>query len=531
MPRTFQDFSLTITSDGLYGFKVSVHSQQTGSSGQVSLSPPPHPGDLNSLSRDDRRKVGRKLFAALFPVETKELWGRFLRETKGKADHGLRLNLYIDLNDPRLARLAGLPWELIRDKEFLLLNPANSLVRRIDPSASASVIPIRPPLRVLVVSSGLQEGEPRIDADREWRQLAEIWRKQRPSVDLILLKQPTLAQLGEKLRTGGPVHVLHFIGHGRFAEEEGEGYFSMVKEGRPQKVSGEGFMHLLTAHPELRLVVLNACWTARFPLQANLNPFSGVAHAVIEAGIPAVVAMQSWIKDEEAVLFSKGFHSRIAEGDSIDDAMAQGRREVYLNDPNSFGWAAPVLYLLSGGEEIPRFIAAHGQSLAPVNHQPVEEPASPKENEDSPLPVDRPPRRVVAAALLAVTLMPAALLRSGPLPPSPCRGVQIARVELDLPGGTRVLDLAGNRVTRLTAADLRGSRSLTGHLTGRAVLAGASECTCTWRGGTDRDLAGNEISASPDGCDFQMNLPQTYSWIELRLFLGSEPHLFTIELP
>ena len=76
-------------------------------------------------------------------------------------------------------------------------------------------------------------------------------------------------------------------------------------------VSGETLVTLLKDLTSLRLVFLNACETARAAREDGLDPFAGVATALVRAGLPAVVAMQRPISDAASIAFSRAVHLRL----------------------------------------------------------------------------------------------------------------------------------------------------------------------------------------------------------------------------
>jgi CHAT domain-containing protein len=53
--------------------------------------------------------------------------------------------------------------------------------------------------------------------------------------------------------------------------------------------------------------------------------WSGVAAALLRAGIPVVVGMQFTISDAAAIAFSGAFYRAIARGLSVDEAVGHGR--------------------------------------------------------------------------------------------------------------------------------------------------------------------------------------------------------------
>ncbi len=82
----------------------------------------------------------------------------------------------------------------------------------------------------------------------------------------------------------------------------------------------------VTVYAPERLAVLNACEGAR---QSSTDPFSGVAQALVQQGLPAVVAMQFEITDVAAQLFSQDFYAALADNYPIDAALAQARLGVF----------------------------------------------------------------------------------------------------------------------------------------------------------------------------------------------------------
>ena len=119
----------------------------------------------------------------------------------------------------------------------------------------------------------------------------------------------------------------------------------MAKEdGSPDLVSGEDLgVYLRDELRLLRLVFLNACKTAATSARAASIRSPGVATSLIQAGVPAVVAMQFPISDKAAVTFSETFYQSIAKGDPVDVAMAEGRKKLWHLEE----WATPVLFLRS----------------------------------------------------------------------------------------------------------------------------------------------------------------------------------------
>ena len=74
----------------------------------------------------------------------------------------------------------------------------------------------------------------------------------------------------------------------------------------------------------------------------GVSRWSGLAAALLRAGVPVVVAMQFAISVEAATEFSHGFYDVLAQGGSIDEAVSAGRARLYKTGRDDFG--LPVIY-------------------------------------------------------------------------------------------------------------------------------------------------------------------------------------------
>ncbi len=133
------------------------------------------------------------------------------------------------------------------------------------------------------------------------------------------------------------------MGHGDFDSDSGEGEIHL-EDGRrgTSKMPGCRLADQLRDRTSLRLVFLNACRTAR---STAPNPFSGVAAALVQAGVPAVIAMQFPITDSAAIVFSETVYRCLAAGEPIDAAVTEGRHAMAARFPRQLAWGTPVLFL------------------------------------------------------------------------------------------------------------------------------------------------------------------------------------------
>jgi hypothetical protein len=201
---------------------------------------------------------------------------------------------------------------------------------------------VAPPLRVLVATAEA-ENAPKLETSAEWRHVVTAWRSV-AGTQVDTLPHTRLTTLREKLRIGG-YHVLHFAGHGAFDAATGRGSLLLEHDdGSALGVNGATLAGLFRdVGDSLHLVVLNACGSGRATDAEGLDPFASVGLALVMAGLPAAVAMQRDVRDDAAELFASTFYARLAAGDPVSAAAAEGRLAVHLLDQNSFEWSTPIV--------------------------------------------------------------------------------------------------------------------------------------------------------------------------------------------
>jgi hypothetical protein len=289
-----------------------------------------------SETGDFARKIGTSLFQAVFAGEILVSWNLHLIAAK---KNGKRLRLRLHLLSPDLW---DWPWELLCDpkRDFLAVLPETPVVRYVEMLDSIRPLRVRPPIRVLAVSacpagvSPLAVHEEHEDLERS---LAELCESER--VELDRLEGTTRAALRNKLQEKS-FHILHFIGHGLFDESGGGGAILLEgEEGEMDRVNGQELSALLGTHPQLRLVVLNACSGARGD---RSDPFAGLVQSLIKGRLPAVVAMRSAVPDRMAILFSRTFYESLAKREPVDLAVSRARNAMF-SERATAEWGSPVL--------------------------------------------------------------------------------------------------------------------------------------------------------------------------------------------
>jgi hypothetical protein len=313
-------------------------------------------------------KLGEVLAGLLLPEYARQMLTASLRQLRDGQGLRLRLRLADELTD--------FPWEYIYIQEahgertssgFLALDPRLSIVRH-----EAVAVPgdwfDAPSDRRVVVAMASPAGYPKLkNLPAEQASLRRTLAGIR-GLDIVFLPESLQTQSGSDqgatlkdltFALMKRTDVFHFSGHGEFATQMGPAFGSQIGSGgivlagsdnQPAPASAEQLAETLRGKG-VRLVVLGACETGR---RDGINVWSGVAAALLKAGIPAVVAMQYTINDSLAAAFSEALYRGLVAGFTIDEAVSLGRAAIRVETSNKQmrqirDWGAPVLYLRAPG--------------------------------------------------------------------------------------------------------------------------------------------------------------------------------------
>jgi sugar lactone lactonase YvrE len=284
-------------------------------------------------------KVGQALFEAVFQAPVGAL---FLSSRNEVERAGGRLSIVLRLQPPELAVL---PWELMFSDHYGgYLCRRSPMVRYVDAPEPVRPLTVTPPLRVLGMTA-LPGDLAALDADREQRRLRRLLDPLQArgliTVDWVDGQSWEAAQ--DALYAG--CQVFHFIGHGGFDSDRGEGAIAFADErGHRQLVRASALADLLSvADPMPRLVILNSCQTAA---GSAADVFSSTAATLVRT-VPGVVAMQFAVTDDAAAVFSRALYQALVNNRGVDEAVRAGRIALIGSNPDTLEWVTPVLYLRS----------------------------------------------------------------------------------------------------------------------------------------------------------------------------------------
>lgn len=326
--------------------------------------------------------IGKGLFDAVFGGDNRAAERIFNRFQDADAEHRV---LTIDSQS---AAVLSLPWELLHDTVepggvyLFREDPHISVRRRISGAGGGrAAFPVapKPALHLLFVVSRPSDAgfiDPRADP----KAVLDALEEHAPGrVTWEVLRPPTLDALAERLkdRTQTPVDILHFDGHGVFAQVSeqdvdqdphrfGRSIHSEIQRERlargaqdgapaqsgaqPGAPVGIGFLlfeqpdgsgHLISAQDlaenlfraKVGLVVLSACQTAA--LDSAGDPMASVAGRLTSTGIPAILAMtHSVLAVTTKTLFGR-FYRSLAQGKGIAGALDDARAWL-ANHPEKF---------------------------------------------------------------------------------------------------------------------------------------------------------------------------------------------------
>jgi WD40 repeat protein len=324
-----------------------------------------------SSAMEQAKEFGSRLHDALLQGDVRDVY-LGARRVADSRDHGLRVTLCLT-STPELMQI---PWEFLYERpDFLSQSIYTPVVRSLDLSRVREPRRVKLPLRILGMVSG-PDGVVELDVDEERQKLEESLATliDAGAVQVSWLPRATLAELDRAISEPDEEHVIHYIGHGAYDERTEDGILILEDaQGRPHEVTGEELSSMLRDERSLRLVVLNACEGAR---ASRVDPFSGVASALVEGGIPAVIGMQFEITDSAAITFSERLYRALAYGYPVDAALAQARKAIFAAG-NDIEFGTPVLFLRSGDARL-----FHPEDVPQAVPEPAEAPAPEPELEE-----------------------------------------------------------------------------------------------------------------------------------------------------
>lgn len=334
------------------GYEIRVHSSHGGDHDVAR-------GDFAQLGAQDERladdgadppyakAIGVRQYQFLFETATKARIKTVLDRCLGATEDsreaernaGVRIRIQLSETNPEIA---AVPWEFLyseADDEFLATSNHTPIVRFLEVRSGMRPPEARLPLKLLVAIPTV----PNLDVDAEKRCIREALEGIDPPVAVTFLDGNVTRERLSNALTKDNSDFLHFSGHGRF--QDGHGALRLNRsEFEEDWITGPELRELVKNIRSLKLVVLNTCSGAE---TSTCDAFVGLAPHLVRAGIPAVVAMQFPIRDDEAKTFASGFYQALFQGagrGSVDVAITAARSALSRDFHGRRAIGVPVLY-------------------------------------------------------------------------------------------------------------------------------------------------------------------------------------------
>ena len=319
---------------------------------------------------------GMELYHALFNGDLAQEYQRLVGSAGAEAT--VRIQLVIHPDAPELH---ALPWERIfhvwGNQEVALAATARTPFSRFLMTREGDQPPITERrLRLLVAVAnpdGLPPGYAPLDVTGEISALADLFTELRDHLQVTILLGHTelppelrarLAKLEPEIKVLDGVatswqaiqrhlsdhHVLHILAHGQFKPGERTAYLLLEHAGDGEHAAGsmdrvadtDIAAGLTGVNPLPHLIFLAACESARRPAD-DANPFIGLGPKLVQAGVPAVIAMQDLVSMPLARELTGDLYRRIFVHGEVDRALNEARNLLYERD--QLEWAVPVLFM------------------------------------------------------------------------------------------------------------------------------------------------------------------------------------------
>ena len=354
--------------------------------------------------------IGRDLFAAVFPAgsETRDLWS-VVRDRLSET----RVEVITDV-----ANATAVPWELLRDPktESPVALRARSFVRGYRRGTQRPQLPrvTDGQIRILLVICR-PGGRDDVPFRSVASQLIRLYPTAPHAFRLKVLRPATFEALGRELRRAAdrdePYHVVHFDGHGTWANLAGGGgggggapsplhyaaragahgyllFEDPDTEDNIEYVDGVRLGSML-AEARVPLLVLNACRSAHADVagdpaeadteiaataaaseqpapvddaHARVRAYGSLAQEIVDAGVAGVVAMRYNVYVVTATKFIKEMYENLLAGQELGQAVTRGRknladdpvREIAFDRLSLQDWLVPVVYEVAPLRLFPR---------------------------------------------------------------------------------------------------------------------------------------------------------------------------------
>ena len=299
-------------------------------------------------------RLGQTLHDALFQGQLHDSWVTAQGVAQNRQD---LLRLRIGMKDNRLQQL---PWEALHARSLPLATGTDVIFSRYILARHHGSASAKPPtsskqvLRILMVIASPDDQE-RLELKQEVYQLQSELHPEGASngagddetlldVQLKILEQPDRAELTQELDRGN-YQVLHYAGHSNLGNAGGDLFLVSHQTGLTERLSGEDLAGLLVNNG-IKLAVFNSCRGGYSASSEQGWQERNLAQALVNRGMPSVIAMSDRIPDHVAINFTQLLYRNLKKGQSIDLSLNRTRQGlISAYGSHQFYWALPTLYM------------------------------------------------------------------------------------------------------------------------------------------------------------------------------------------
>ena len=326
-----------------------------------------------NCSEDDLKLLGLHLYYLLINEEIRS----HLDKAISKPDEyysNIKVRLIL-MFEKSAEALSQFPWEFLflPDKlnsfegKFLARKAELIFARYLPESETLEKLAPEPtdmPIRILIVSASPERSNGnKLDPIENDKVVQNLLKFKSEKINVEHLINPNYKELknfikGTDINQSFYPHILHFIGHG----EAGK---IALKKSREEIITDSGALvdpdltddaqwigkneisSLFEDGKKPKFVFLNACNAAKTELKGYNDFSNNLATELVISGVPAVLAMQHKITNNDAADFSERIYLDLARGIPIDQAVKNGIRTLGDRTPawNHPRFGIPVFYL------------------------------------------------------------------------------------------------------------------------------------------------------------------------------------------
>ncbi len=265
-------------------------------------------GEFPPFEEPSLKQFGGELLDWVIRGKVKRLFDMATEQSMvaSKKERSLPLEIFVEDFD-----IAGWPWEYLYDSanKMFICQEFHPISRGIFTFIPRKAFPPKKgKVRILLVIA-VPPDEPLTTPGEEVRLIEEVFERvsAKNVIEIIPLLAASPSDLEGKIRSGN-YDVVHFFGHGGFDTIKREGYLNFKRSSTSHtRVYANIFGQMLAEHG-IRLVFLNGCETARSH-QKEDPARSSVAGALLDRGIPAVIANQFSMIDNSSHYLSSTIYS------------------------------------------------------------------------------------------------------------------------------------------------------------------------------------------------------------------------------